>query len=424
MKPKLLVLASTFPGTPGDGTPAFVLDLALQQAKDFDVTVLTPMVPGAAKAERMGAVSGVGGESGGATISVVRYRYFFKRWEDLAHGAILDNLKARKSRLIQVPFLMLGLWRAIRAQVAQGAPAAIHAHWVIPQGVIATVAAPKIPLLVTTHGGDIYALNAGPVLKLKKWVFNRAAAITTVNSQMKARLVDAQTGFGQPDTKVSVLPMGVDTATVGAIAAQASKKPRQLLVVGRLVEKKGIEYLFEALAVLRKKGIDVGQTIVIGDGPIRPQLESLAANLPVTFLGQRGRADVLLAIAESEIMLIPSVTAANGDQEGLPVTLLEGGAGQICVIASDLPGIDEVIVHNQSGLLVPQRDSTALASALEQALADSALRSKLAAGIAQSVKRFDIATIGAGYNAVVNGMLGRNPNLNKNANAAAKKAKN
>ena len=415
MKPKLLVLASTFPGTPGDGTPAFVLDLALQQAKDFEVTVLTPMVPGASRTQLF---TGVGPNP--ESINVVRYRYFLKRWEDLANGAILDNLKARKSRLIQVPFLMLGLWRAIRAQVAAGAPAAIHAHWVIPQGVIATVAAPKIPLLVTTHGGDIYALNAGPILKLKKWVFNRAAAITTVNTQMKARLVE----LGLPDSKVSVLPMGVDTATVGAIAAKATKKQRQLLVVGRLVEKKGIEYLFQALTALRKKGIDVGQTVVIGDGPIRQQLETLAAHLPVTFLGQRGRDHVLQAIAESEIMLIPSVTAANGDQEGLPVTLLEGGAGQICVIASDLPGIDEVIVHNQSGLLVPQQDATALANALEQALADSKLRAKLAAGIAQSVKRFDIATIGAGYNAVVNGMLGRNTNLNKNSNAAAKKAKN
>lgn len=414
MKPKLLVLASTFPGTPGDGTPAFVLDLALQQAKDFDVTVLTPMVPGAARTQLMWDSGNQG------SVSVLRYRYFFSRWEDLAHGAILDNLKARKSRLVQVPFLMIGLWRAIRAQVDAGAPAAIHAHWVIPQGVIATLAAPKIPLLVTTHGGDIYALNAAPVLKLKKWVFNRSAAITTVNSQMKARLVE----LGSPEAKVTVLPMGVDTETVGAIAAKATKKARQLLVVGRLVEKKGIEYLFEALAALRKRGIDVGQTLIIGDGPIRSKLEQLAANLPVTFLGQRGRAQVLEAIAESEIMLIPSVTAANGDQEGLPVTLLEGGAGQICVIASNLPGIDEVIVHNQSGLLVPQRDSQGLADALETALADSKLRQKLATGIAQSVKRFDIVTIGAGYNAVVNGMLGRNTKLNKNSNAAAKKAKN
>jgi glycosyltransferase involved in cell wall biosynthesis len=175
--------------------------------------------------------------------------------------------------------------------------------------------------------------------------------------------------------------------------------------VGRLVEKKGIEYLFDALRLLQHRGLALGKVVVIGDGPIRTELEAKAAGLNVEFRGQRGRAEVHQAIAESEVMLIPSVTAANGDQEGLPVTLLEGGAGQICVIASRLPGIDEVIVDDESGLLVPQRDAAALADALELVLGDADLRQRLAVGIAQSVKRFDINVIGAGYNQVVKGMI-------------------
>lgn len=395
MKPKLLVLASTFPGTPGDGTPAFVLDLAWQQAKEFDVTVLTPMTPGAAAAETM--VSPEGSES----VAVIRYRYFFKRWEDLAHGAILDNLKARKSRLIQVPLLAHFLFYGTRRLVRQLKPAAIHAHWVIPQGILATMAAPKVPMLVTTHGGDIYALNSAPLLALKRWVFGRAKAITTVNSQMKARLIE----WGQPAEKISLLPMGVDTRSVGELAAKTAKVPGQLLVVGRLVEKKGIEYLLEALRLLQHRGVTLGKLVVIGDGPIRGELEAKAAGLNVEFRGQCGRDDVHLAIAQSEVMLIPSVTAANGDQEGLPVTLLEGAAGRVCVIASRLPGIDEVITDDESGLLVPQRDSAALADALEQVLGDADLRERLAAGIAESVKRFDINVIGEGYNRAVKGMI-------------------
>ena len=395
MKPKLLVLASTFPGTPGDGTPAFVLDLAWQQAKDFDVTVLTPMTPGAAAQESMASPDGL------TTVSVVRYRYFFKRWEDLAHGAILDNLKARKSRLLQVPLLAHFLFYGTRRLVRQLAPAAIHAHWVIPQGILATLAAPNVPLLVTTHGGDIYALNSAPVLRLKRWVFGRAKAITTVNSQMKARLVE----WGQPAAKISLLPMGVDTQSVGELAAMTTKVPGQLLVVGRLVEKKGIEYLLEALRILRDRGVATGQLVVIGDGPIRAELETKAAGLNVEFRGQRGRDEVHQAIAESEVMLIPSVTAANGDQEGLPVTLLEGAAGRICVIASRLPGIDEVITNDVSGLLVPQQDASALADALERVLGDANLRSHLAAGIAESVKRFDINVIGEGYNRVLKDII-------------------
>ena len=395
MKPKLLVLASTFPGTPGDGTPAFVLDLAWQQAKDFDVTVLTPMTPGAAATERIPSPDGA------TSVNVVRYRYFFKRWEDLAHGAILDNLKARKSRLLQVPLLAHFLFYGTRRQVRELQPAAIHSHWVIPQGILATLAAPKIPMLVTTHGGDIYALNSAPMLALKRWVFGRAKAITTVNSQMKSRLVQ----WGQPAEKISLLPMGVDTASVGELAARTAKVSGQMLVVGRLVEKKGIEYLFQALRLLQQRGVSVGKLVVIGDGPIRGELESKAKGLNVEFRGQRGRAEVHQAIAESEVMLIPSVTAANGDQEGLPVTLLEGGAGHICVVASALPGIDEVITDGESGLLVPQRDAAALANALERVLADPGLRAGLAAGIAESVKRFDINVIGAGYNKVVKGII-------------------
>ena len=400
MKPKLLVLASTFPGTPGDGTPAFVLDLALQQAKAFDVTVLTPMVPGALSREVLVSADGL------TRVSVQRFRYWFKASEDLAHGAILDNLKARKSRFLQVPFLLHGLFWQTRGFVRREAPAAIHAHWVIPQGILATLAAPRTPLLVTTHGGDIYALNHPLLLRVKRWVFGRVAAITTVNSQMKARLVE----WGQPAAKISLLPMGVDTKSVGEIAAAAQKVPGQLLVVGRLVEKKGIEYLFDAMRLLQADGLfgtdgNSGTLVVIGDGPIRANLEARSAGLPVRFAGQRGRSDVLAAIAESEVMVIPSVTAANGDQEGLPVTLLEGGAGKICVVASQLPGIDEVIEPGVSGLLVPQRDSGALAAALRTVIGDSQLRGRLAAGIAESVKRFDIAVIGYGYNRVLNQII-------------------
>jgi glycosyltransferase involved in cell wall biosynthesis len=395
MKPKLLVLASTFPGTPGDGTPAFVLDLAWQQAKEFEVTVFTPMTPGAATRETMVSPDGA------TAVTVVRYRYFFKRWEDLAHGAILDNLKARKSRLLQVPLLAHFLFYGTRRLVRHLQPAAIHSHWVIPQGILATLAAPRVPMLVTTHGGDIYALNSAPMLALKRWVFGRAKAITTVNSQMKAHLV----AWGQPAEKISLLPMGVDTASVGELAAKTAKIPGQLLVVGRLVEKKGIEYLFDALRQLQTRGVSLGKLVVIGDGPIRAELEAKSAGLNVEFRGQRGRAEVHQAIAESEIMLIPSVTAANGDQEGLPVTLLEGGAGRICVVASNLPGIDEVITDGVSGLLVPQRAAAALAAALERVLGDNELRGRLAAGIAESVKRFDINVIGAGYNAVLKGII-------------------
>ena len=356
-----------------------MLDLAKREAMRFDVTVLTPRVAGGAPRE---VIDGV---------SVVRYPYFFKRFEDLADGAILDNLKARRSRWLQVPALVIGLAIALRREVRRLKPVAIHAHWVIPQGLVAARCAPKVPLVVTTHGGDIYALNQGPLLALKRWVFARAARITTVNRQMQERLVS----LGVLAEKIAVLPMGVDTQAVAQVAAGVSAVDGQLLVVGRLVEKKGIGYLFEAI---RHGNLPSRLKVkVIGDGPLRAELERLATGLEVEFMGQRGRSEVLAAIAESQLMAIPSVTAASGDQEGLPVTLLEGAAGGIAVVASRLPGIDEVIVHEQSGLLVEQRDVAGLAAALERLLDDRALRDKLAAGIAVAARAYDLEVIGEAY---------------------------
>ncbi|WIB35297.1 hypothetical protein DEJ15_13280 [Curtobacterium sp. MCJR17_043] len=132
-RPRLLVLASTFPSHPDDGVPAFVLDLARQEAVEFDTAVLTPRVAGAARAETVDGVR------------VRRFAYFPRRFEDLADGAILDNLKADRKRVLQVPALVAAQWLAVRRAVRAGKPDVIHAHWAIPQAFVAALAAPGVP---------------------------------------------------------------------------------------------------------------------------------------------------------------------------------------------------------------------------------------------------------------------------------------
>jgi len=376
-KQKLLVLGSTLPRVPGDGTPGFVLDLAREEQKQFDVTILTPYVQGAKQKEVL------------AGCQIVRYKY----WpfaHTLADGAILDNLKQSKAMWLQVPFLMLGLLIAIRKQQ----PKLIHAHWIIPQGLAAALAAPQAKLLVTTHGGDIYALN-NPVLKsLKRWVLRRATGISTVNSQMKQQLV----GWGNKESKVHVLPMGVDLAA--AAKPKTTRKENSLVVVGRLVEKKGIEFLLAALRQgLADSSLPKDLTLTIaGDGPIRKELEQKAAGLPVTFLGNQTQEQVRDLFAGSAIAVLPSVTAKSGDQEGLPVTLLEAAAAGAFVIASDLPGINEVVRDRETGLLVPQADAGALLAAIQTALSDKKLVASCQKALANEVKRFDHPVVGDSYN--------------------------
>lgn len=341
---RLLVTASTFPGAPDDGTPAFVRDLALREADRFDTLVLVPRVPGAPAAERHGA------------LTVRRFAYFPRRWEDLAHGAIIENLRARRSRLLQVlPFLAAEAV-AVRRAVRRFRPDVAHVHWIVPQGVVVSLVAPRLPMVLTTLGGDLYALDAGPLRRVKSWVVRRAAAVTVMNQEMAARVVE----LGADPSRVQVLPMGVDTAAFGVPREPAGDAALRLLFVGRLVEKKGLAVLLEAL-----RGVDVPWRLtVVGDGPLRSTLEEAAAGLPVEFVGQLGRTELARTYARHDVVVVPSVPAASGDKDGLPVALLEAMTSGCAIVASRLPGIDEVVQEGVSGRLVPPGRTDALAAAI------------------------------------------------------------
>jgi len=394
---RLLVLASTFPREIGDGTPGFVLDLALEEAKNFEVRVLAPMVPGARPREEFGTASGT-------PITVIRYRYVWPFRHSLADGGIIDNLKARPLLALQVPFLVLGLWRALLFQALSWRPHAIHAHWIIPQGLVARLATPWLPLLVSTHGGDVYALNGRLAVALKRFVLRGARAVTAVNMQAHDRLV----GWGAKPQTLTVLPMGVDLAGAHIAGLGARRREYRIVFVGRLVEKKGVEYLIEAMRLgldkqtPRKQRLPANTTaIIIGDGPLRTELEAQAKDLPIEFRGQQTQLEVLRELAKATIAAIPSVTAQSGDQEGLPVTLLEAAAAGAFIVASDLPGINEVVVDGETGLLVPPRDPEALLRALRTGLDRVVFRESCVTLMTRAVRQFYRAAVGARYSDII-----------------------
>jgi colanic acid/amylovoran biosynthesis glycosyltransferase len=385
---RLLVLASTFPGGADDGTPAFVRDLAIAEATEFDTVVLVPRVAGAAMAEHRDG------------LTVRRFRYFPRRWEDLADGAIIENLRRRRSRWLQVlPFVLAEAW-ALRRLIREHRPDVLHLHWIVPQGVAALLTGRRVPWLVTTLGGDVYALSDPISARLKRTVLRRAGAVTAMNADMTARLV-AQ---GAPPARTHVLPMGADVGLVRAAAAGVARQPGRILFVGRLVEKKGLHVL---LAALRGVGTAGWSLEVVGDGPLRAQLEAAAAGLPVTFLGALPRAELARAYGRGEVVVVPSVAAASGDQDGLPVALLEAMAAGCAVVGSRIAGIDAAVVDGDSGLLVPPGDPGALAAALDGLLADPDRRAKLGAGAAARAEEFSVAAVGARYRALLRQVLSR-----------------
>ncbi|WP_175956229.1 glycosyltransferase [Schaalia sp. Marseille-Q2122] len=394
-KPRLLVLASTFPARPNDGIPAFVQDLAQAQSAEFDVRVLVPRVPHAPRTE----VSPAG-------VTVTRFAYFPRRWEDLADGAIIENLRARPSRWLQVlPFLVAEAW-AIRKEIRHFRPHAIHAHWIIPQGFIATLIAPRVPRVVTSLGGDLYALRAAPLRAAKSWVLSRAGAVTAVNTDMTQTAID----LGAPQEICHTIPMGADLDRFSPQGRPLGKSGRlNLLFVGRLVEKKGLSVL---LRTLREHGTHMTLTVV-GDGPLRAQLEREAQGLPVTFKGQRTRDQLAEDYRSHDVIVVPSVPAASGDQDGLPVALLEAMGTGCPVIASNLPGLNEAVIHGSSGLLVEPRDTDELGAALERLRDDLDYRQLLAEGAAQRAQLFSVEATAERYCAIIHDIIKKAPTDSK-----------
>jgi glycosyltransferase involved in cell wall biosynthesis len=393
-RPTLLVLASTFPARPGDGTPAFVRDLALGEAGAYQTTVLVPAVPGGAPREHDGP------------LEIVRFRYFPRRWEDLAHGAILENVRSRPSRLLQVPALLAAEYLAVRREVRRRRPDVLHVHWLIPQGLVALAAARGIPKLVTTLGGDLYGLRDPLSRKIIRAVVGDAKAVTTMNAEMRDRLL----ALGADPASTHVMPMGADLDAIRPVAAAATPVPGRVLFVGRLVEKKGLTHLLRALSSLSTTPAagDV-HLRVVGDGPLRDRVHRQAAGLPVEFLGGLARNELSREYGTAQVAVFPSVPAASGDQDGLPVALLEAMGCGCPVIASRLPGLDEAVEDGVSGLLVTPGDADQLAGALRRLLEDEPLRRRLSEGAVQRAQGFSSAATAAAYIRLLDSVRGAQP---------------
>jgi glycosyltransferase involved in cell wall biosynthesis len=293
--------------------------------------------------------------------------------------------------LLQVPFLLAAEYLAVRRAIHRSSPKVIHAHWIIPQGFVARVATRRIPTVVTTLGGDLYALRSGFARRLKSRVVRSAAAVTVMNDEMRDMVI----ALGADPTTVSVMPMGFELAAFTASTRRTAPDTVALLFVGRLVEKKGLAVLLTALRDAPPAA--AWRLTVVGDGPLRPELERAAEGMPVVFVGQRGRADLATAYADADVAIFPSVRSATGDQDGLPVALLEAMGSACAVIASDLPGLDLAVSDGASGLLVPSGDVRELARAIDRLARDPVERRRLAAGAASRARQFDIATVAENY---------------------------
>ena len=384
-KKKLLVTASTFPRWEDDTEPRFVLDLSKHMTDEFDVTVLVPAAPGAKDREVLEGVK------------VIRYHYFpIHKLETLCYpGAIVPRIKEKKVRVLLVPFLLISLWFHLFKLLPQYD--IVHAHWLIPQGIVQSFF--KKPYVVTGHGGDVTSLNKGILRKLKIRCLKRAKHVTVVSEHLKQKIQELVPGI-----EPSVISMGVDTSKFGKqyyvpnYFGQGDK--RVVLFVGRLAEKKGVKYLIEAM-----KDIDA-LLVIVGDGPLREELKEQAKGLrdKVKFLGSKTHDELRKIYASADIFVAPSITAKDGDQEGLPTTIMEAMASGLAVVASNSGGISQLIIDKENGLLCEEKNIEELRKNI-LVFTDEQMRDKVVKASEEVVQRYSYEFLSQQYKCVVNQWL-------------------
>ena len=381
---KILVLTSTFPRWNCDSDPPFVFELSLRLRKKFKIYVLAPHAPGCLPEE---IIDG---------IQIKRFRYFFAPLERLAYqGGILSNLKNKPWLYVVVPFFLMAEYFVLIRMLRIHRFDLIHAHWIIPQGLMALLALPfaksKAALLCTSHGTDLYGLRGSFFAWLKLFVLNHTDRLTVVSRAMHEKVLS----MGVDPEKVTVIPMGVELKKRFVPPAERKEK-HALLFVGRLIEKKGLRYLIEAMPLILEQNPSAYLRI-IGDGPEKTVMEKriseLGINNRIQFMGPVPNENLPSFYQSSNIVIFPSVIA-----EGFGLVLVEALGCECALVVSDFPAKSDIISEGETALVVPQKDVKLLAQRVNELLDNSALRTSLGkAGRQFVLKHFDLDRIAEKY---------------------------
>lgn len=368
---RILTVTLGYPKEPGDSTAPFMDAIVRGLARrGHEVDVVLPHHP------EFGFPDGDG-------VRFFPYRYSplpsISPW---GFGQTFDPAARVRAEVVPLlPAIVLSLRRAVSRRLRAQRYGLVHAHWVLPNGWAACSAARRasVPVVVTLHGSDIAMAERHRFLaSIARRSFMRAAAVTATSDDLRQRAIR----LGADPRQAITTHIGVDAA---AFAPQPpSREMRRLLgardgdllvvSVGRLASFKGFEYLIEAVSRLQRVAL-----AIVGDGELRPELEQLVkeSSARVVLTGDVPHDGVARVLAAADIVVVPSVVDDRGRVDATTSTALEALAAGRPLIATTVGGIPEIVHDGENGLLVPQRDPVALASAIARLRADSDLRQRL-----------------------------------------------
>jgi len=346
---RILLINSEYPPIGGGAGNASAYLAAELVTLDQDVTVLTARFSDLPK------------DTVENTVRVLRIRSLRRRQD-------------RSGAIEQGVFMLSGIWNTLQL-VRKWRPDIILAFFGVPSGAVAWIVKmlTGIPYLVSLRGGDVpgfrpydfanYHRMIGPFLH---HVWHRAGAVIANSQGLGALAHNFDDKVG-----VQVIPNGVDNRRYQVSDNRDWEFP-QMLFVGRLVYQKGLDILIRALGELKNYSWHLK---LVGDGPHRPELESLARDMgiteKITFMGWMEKADLIHEYNIANLFVLPS------RHEGMPNVILEAMACGLPVIATSIAGNEELVLDGETGILVPSEDPLALSDTLTTLLPDFPLRRKM-----------------------------------------------
>jgi len=375
---RITVITSTYPRYQGDSVGSFIHSLSYSLTQlGHDVTVLAPHDP-AVVADWQ------------SDVNVKRIRYVWPAsWSLLGHARSLASDVRLKwhAYLLVVLFsvvAVLRLWAEVTRQDAD----VIYAQWLIPSGFVGAIVSrlTGVPLVVSLHGSDVFVAERYAVFRpVVRFVFRAVRQVIACSTNLACRAA----GLGLSRNTITVVPYGVDTEryvpdpqSMQKLRARLSIPESQniVMVMGRLVYKKGFSYFLRAVPLVLNNHPDAF-FIVAGDGDLHAELEALVESLHirehVLFTGHVSWDQTPAYLAMADVFVVPSVLDEAGNLDGLPNVLLESLASGGATVASNVAGIPEVIQDGKNGLLAPPKDERALADAICTLLASPQLRQRL-----------------------------------------------
>jgi glycosyltransferase involved in cell wall biosynthesis len=382
---KVLMVTSSYPLFAGDGTAPFIEEIARGvAARGHQVDVILPAHPRLDRNDEPG---------------VKLFPFSYAPVPGLNVWGYAQSMNADRGfkwkTLLVAPLAAAATRRAIGRRLRCDAYDLVHAHWVVPGGVLAhgPARAARRPFVISLHGSDVFAAERSALVgAAARRAFAAAGSVTACSRDLSERALR----LGARAETLRTVPYGVDAGLFHPRTTDPARRetlrqrlgvsPAQTLIVavGRLVEKKGFEHLIDAVG-----GTPRLHAAIVGDGDLHDSLLARAssARASVTLAGRFSRADTAEALSVADIVAVPSVVDSKGNVDGLPNALLEAMASGGSIVASRVAGIPDVVTDGVEGALVPPKDAAALRAALLRLAEDAPCRAALGANARRQVER-------------------------------------